>query len=376
MPATCRWRLPAAASSGNSGTTRRIAWRRLPRLSHGIRSACSPRALPLRSCRDAGTTSNRLPPALAGKALIGRAEEAVERSAETLGSRPERAHGPPKLVHQTLFSTLDAEGLRAMVGIFDVMTVPAGAHVIEEGMVGVGGVRRRARRARGAAWRRRVVKAVRLARLGSGALFGEMALLSRAPRAASVVACRPSILLVASKDALEAVVEQQPQVGREFAAHCRQPHGRKPGAYQLRPERRRNRRTAPRWSTASRRARSRRGDSSIEQDQESDGLHLIASGEVAVVHREGEDTHGDRHARVRATSWARLRWCLRRPATADVIAEHPTVTLHLPRDGFLDIVKRHPALLAQLYELAVKRDEETSSIVAQEATDIDEFVLI
>jgi hypothetical protein len=39
-------------------------------------------------------------------------------------------------------------------------------------------------------------------------------------------------------------------------------------------------------------------------------------------------------------------------------------------------VKRHPALLAQLYELAVKRDEETSSIVAQEATDIDEFVLI
>ncbi len=48
-----------------------------------------------------------------------------------------------------------------------------------------------------------------------------MALLSRAPRAASVVACRPSILLVARREALEAVAEKRPEVGVELAAHCR-----------------------------------------------------------------------------------------------------------------------------------------------------------
>jgi CRP-like cAMP-binding protein len=60
-----------------------------------------------------------------------------------------------------------------------------------------------------------------LARLVSGALFGEMALLSRAPRAANVVATRPTILLVAKRDALEAVAEKRPEVGVELAAHCR-----------------------------------------------------------------------------------------------------------------------------------------------------------
>src|SRR6185312_12615897 len=62
---------------------------------------------------------------------------------------------------------------------------------------------------------------ITLARLANGALFGEMALLSRAPRAASVVACRPSILLVARRDALEKVALVRPEVGVELAAHCR-----------------------------------------------------------------------------------------------------------------------------------------------------------
>ena len=51
-----------------------------------------------------------------------------------------------------------------------------------------------------------------LARLTGGSLFGEMALLSRAPRAASVVARRPSILLVGRKDALDAVAERESEV--------------------------------------------------------------------------------------------------------------------------------------------------------------------
>ena len=104
--------------------------------------------------------------------------------------------------------------------------------------------------------------AITLARLVNGALFGEMALLSRAPRAASVVACRPSILLVARRDALEEVAETRPEVGIELAAHCRRRMvanlvRTSPGA-----PRGRSRRSAPRSSRPSRRACSRRASAS------------------------------------------------------------------------------------------------------------------
>ena len=67
---------------------------------------------------------------------------------------------------------------------------------------------------------------------------------------------------------------------------------------------------------------------------------------------------------------------LRRPAVADVVAVHPSVTLHLAVHGFQEILRAHPTLLAQLYDLAVKRDEETSSVVAQEAASADDYVIV
>jgi cAMP-dependent protein kinase regulator len=67
---------------------------------------------------------------------------------------------------------------------------------------------------------------------------------------------------------------------------------------------------------------------------------------------------------------------LRRPATADVVAAQPTITMHLPRDRFLDLIRSHPKLLTELYDLAVQRDQEISSVIAQQATQVDESVLV
>jgi hypothetical protein len=39
-------------------------------------------------------------------------------------------------------------------------------------------------------------------------------------------------------------------------------------------------------------------------------------------------------------------------------------------------VKGHPKVFVDLYELAVKRDEETSSIAAEEAAETDDFVIV
>src|SRR5690606_15506179 len=111
---------------------------------------------------------------------------------------------------------------REMIAIFEVRIVPSGARLIEEGSVGSEAfivargeldVEKRGPSAE--------ATPVKLARLGAGALVGEMALLSRAPRAATVTTLLPSIVLVAQKEALERAAATAPEVGQEFAAHCK-----------------------------------------------------------------------------------------------------------------------------------------------------------
>lgn len=319
------------------------------------------------------TAFQPLPAALTGKALLGRAQEAVHEAKKLLELDQSGRPAPPKLVAPPLFAALAEADLRALLSVLESRTVPSGTVVIEEGTAGEEAFIV----ARGELEVRRSGDkdtSMLLARLGNGALFGEMALLSRAPRAASVIACRPSIILVARKEALDKIAEHYPNVALVFAEHCR----------------RRMVENLVRTSSilsavkpAERPALVERfvtrtyedGERLIKQDEPSEGLHLIASGEVAVMHHDGGDT----------TMIARLgvgevvgevALLLRRPANADVIAACPTVTLHLPRDRFLDLIHKHPAILAELYELAIKRDEETSSIVGQEATDADDLVLV
>jgi len=201
-----------------------------------------------------------------------------------------------------------------------------------------------------------------------------MALLSRAPRAASGVACRPSILLVARKDALDEVAVRYPEVGSELAEHCqrRMVQNLVRTSAILRavlPEERPV--LIERFVTRS----FEPGDVLIEQGETAAGLHLIASGEVFVAREESGETlmiaslgPGDIVGEVSLV--------LRKPSTARVTANHATLTLHLPREDFLELIREHPAILAKLYDLAVKRDEETSTIVAQEAVDVDDTLLI
>src|SRR5579864_5730643 len=158
---------------------------------------------------------------LTGPALTSKATQIIHESTRVY----EEAAGSelPLAAPLPLFSALSSDGLRALVAAFEMITVPAGHRVIEEGEEGAEAyivargeleVSRRGNDEEGK-------PAIVLARLVSGALFGEMALLSQAPRAASVIATRPSILLVAKRDALDAVAEKRPEVGVELAAHCR-----------------------------------------------------------------------------------------------------------------------------------------------------------
>lgn len=313
-----------------------------------------------------------LPATLSGEPLLDAAAQVVEYARASLDSDREARAELPKVPPQTLFSTLTAPALTDLILAFEVSVLKADERVIRQGATGAEafvlarGELEVVREQPGA-------DSVLLARLGSGALFGEMALLSRAPRAASVVAVRPSIVLAVRADALDAVAARSPEVGKTVAAYCQ----KRMVANLVR--------TSPLLgplSAGERQALIERfsartfetGERLIVQGKQSDGLYVIASGEVSVVRQDDEDDI------VVATLGVgevvgEVSLVFRRASNASVVADHPTVTLHLPSARFMEIVREHPTLLAQLYELAVVRDEETSSIAAEEAADVDDLII-
>ncbi len=314
-----------------------------------------------------------LSPFLAGPALLSKATQILHAAHKDYEGAEDSE--PTLLAPIPLFSQLEKDGLRALIEAFEMITVPADQPVITEGEEGAeayivarGELEVRKAGADGEA-------PVVLARLTNGALFGEMALLSRAPRAASVVACRPSILLVAKRDSLEEVAERRPEVGVELAAHCRRRMvanlvRTSPVLVAVEPEERPA--LVERFETRV----YEKGEKLVTEGEEASGLHLIASGVVAVVgHEAGEPI-------VLATLGAgetagEVAMILRRKANADVVAVHPTVTLFLPREDFLALVRDHPAILHPLYILAVERDAETALVLGERTTSVaDDYVLL
>ena len=319
---------------------------------------------------------------LTGPALLSKATQIVHEARQEYDSLEESE--PPLIAPLPLFSHLEKEGLRALISAFEMITVSQGHAVIRQGEEGAEAyivargeleVRRDPAEGHVTDGDEEPEVTITLARLTNGALFGEMALLSRAPRAASVVACRPSILLFARREALEVVAERRPEVGIELAAHCR----RRMVANLVRtsqvllavdPQERPA--MVERFETKV----FEKGDKLITEGEDTSGLHLIASGEVAVVgHESGEPF-------VIATLGTgevvgEVALVLRRKANADVVAVHPTVTLHLPREDFLNIIREHPAILLGLYMMAIARDEETSGVLENSTTSVaEDYVLV
>ena len=307
---------------------------------------------------------------LSGEPLRERAEEALR--AFLSADDPTDPSGPvPQL---PLFAALEPKSLARLLEAVTVRDVPEGEAVTTQGDDGR------------EAWVvvRGLVKAVRqaepdqelvLAALGPGSIVGEMALVSDAPRAASVIAVEPVRLLVLARAELERAAEREPAIGRELGAFCRARMVsnliRHSAILSAVPDRDRadlmNRFKARTFEP---------GELLIREGGDTEGLFLIASGSVDVT---GKDADGDR-LRIAELGpgdvVGEISLVLRRPATADVVATHPTVTLELTREEFHRAIKDHPTLLNELYELATKREEETRTVVAQTALDVSDVVLV
>ncbi|MFO0658865.1 MAG: cyclic nucleotide-binding domain-containing protein [Polyangiaceae bacterium] len=304
---------------------------------------------------------------VAGSELLKLCTAAIE-SASTA---PKKAGA---LVRQPFFSALGKAGLKSLIATLEVKSFQRGDKIIEQGSTGAEAfvivrgevdVVREPVDGRGSA--------INLAKLTKGALFGEMALLSRAPRAASVVAAKPVVVLVAKRDDLERVAETDPEIANELAIHTRSRMLQnlvRTSAILSAIDAEERPALIERFQAVS----FEPGEHLVKQNQISSGLHLIASGQVSVLRNDGAEQLEIATLNV-GDVVGEVSLILRRPSTADVVAIVPTVSMVLPREAFHDIIKTHPTLLAQLYELAVKRDEETSSIVAQEGVQADDLLV-
>ncbi len=114
-----------------------------------------------------------------------------------------------------LFSRLDAASIADLVGMLRARTVPAGASIVRKGergdamyLIASGAVE--------------VDSAGGKVRLQEGNFFGEMALLSREPRSATVTAVRATDLLVLDANDFLRLVDRLPEVGARVQAVARE----------------------------------------------------------------------------------------------------------------------------------------------------------
>jgi len=306
---------------------------------------------------------------LTGGELLDAAEKAAQHFLKQKDEEPK--DGP--LPTLALFSELDASVLGKFLGALEVREVKSGDQVVVEGEDGreafvlVRGVLNVVRGAGD--------DATLLAALGPGAIFGEMALVAEAPRAAAVVAVEPALLLVISRAQLETLAREDGAVGRELGAFCQ---GRMVANLVRHSEILSALGSAERaeiithFTTRSLGA----GEPLVHQGADSHSLFLVASGSVDV---RSTDAEGDRVVLAELGPGqvvGEISLVMRKPATADVTAVIPTVVLELTQERFMEVIREHPALLRDLYELALKREEETRSVVAQKALDVSDVVLL
>jgi cAMP-dependent protein kinase regulator len=214
-----------------------------------------------------------------------------------------------------------------------------------------------------------------LAVLGAESVFGEMALLTEAPRAASVHTTRASIVLEAPPVALALAVKEVPALGDELRAFSR--HRLVQNLLRTSPLLREvpvAERAALADAFETREYAD--GDGLFAQGSESAGLFLVASGRVEVRRRQDDGTDLVVGGIDPGGCVGEISLVLRRPTNATVVAVEPTVALVLAPENFMGIVRQHPAVLASLYELAVAREEELIQVTAQAAESADDLVMV
>lgn len=213
-----------------------------------------------------------------------------------------------------------------------------------------------------------------LAHLGEGDFFGEMALLSGAPRAASVAADVPSEVLEFKPDVLVSIARQHPQLAQSIRRFYRQrllANALATSAV-FRPFPTGDRKLIMSRFVA---RETKAGEAIIREGEPSDGLYVVLEGSVDVLKRQmGKDVLV---SQLREGDLFGEMSCLRKiPATASIVVRRPGTLLRLPRKTFDELVVSYPQILELVSDLSSERTENLDAILSGHAEWTDEGLVL
>ncbi|MBI5543880.1 MAG: cyclic nucleotide-binding domain-containing protein [Deltaproteobacteria bacterium] len=265
-----------------------------------------------------------------------------------------------------LFSDLSREAFVELASHCQLRRCAPGEVVIAQGSIGTsffvvtGGAVRVVRRSVSS-------EEVVLARLGEGSFFGEMALLSGTPRAASVVAEEDTDCLEISAELLGSLSRRYPHVQQALKKFCRQRLLANVLATSslFKPFDKNERKALVEKFKARELAA---GEIVVAEGQPADGLYVIMAGEVEVrKKREGQEV---RLAALREGEvFGEISLLTKSAATATVAAVRRSTILRLPRPAFDELISTHPQILMLVSELSDERLRAQQSLEQGQSAD-------
>lgn len=295
---------------------------------------------------------------------LARAEHATDNFKEY----PESLHAIP------LLSTMSESAFRRVLGTLLLRRLPVGALVIREGEPGnsfffVAGGELNVFSTDG------LGRQTQLAKLGEGAVFGEMALLSAQPRTATVGCLSEVDLLEVGRQSLATLADELPIVAEALHGFTRERLlGNLMATSALfKPFNGIQRRDLLRRFTSHDVAP---GTVVINEGEEGRGLFVVLSGELDVSRRQADGSSIPLGALKTGDVFGEMAILRNARTTATVVAQRPATVLFLARDYVTRIVSGVPEIKSYLEALAEDRDIDNQLLLGEDETPADERILI
>jgi CRP-like cAMP-binding protein len=295
---------------------------------------------------------------------IARAEHATDNYKEF----PDAVHPIP------LLSTMSEAAFRRVLGTLVLRRLPAGSFVIREGEPGnsfffVAGGDLRVFATDG------LGRQTELAKLGEGAVFGEMALLSAQPRSASVACVSDVDVLEVGRQSLASLADELGAVAEALHGFTRERLlGNLMATSPLfKPFNRMQQRDLLRRFTSH--------DVSpntvvINEGEEGRGLFVVLSGELDVSRKSSDGTTVPLSTLKTGDVFGEMALLRNARTTATVVAQRPATVLYLAREYIAKIVAAVPEIRSYLEALAEEREIDNQLVMGEDDIPPDERVLI
>lgn len=265
----------------------------------------------------------------------------------------------------SLFSALDREEFLEVLSKLERKLFQPGQQIVREGEPGasmfiiVEGSVEVLRQLEGG-------KSKKVAKLGEGEFFGEMALVAEEPRMASVVAAEPTVLLELSREQLAEVVSHHPPLGevvQQFyrerllanVMHSNPLFSKLPEALQQLLQ------------AAFKPLTVQKGEQILTRGQPAQALYLLLRGRCEVFHEHVDGRETSYPEMVEGDVFGEIALLRSKLVTATVRASTPCTLLMLEREVLEQLISQHPDLRQRLERMGSERLQRTTRLLSGRA---------